>query len=717
MGAVGEQLVFMMLIVKMRLLFRRGFVLGYIKNKYFYTMFCIVLLMGIQNVWAQEDQLIRLSLEELMDIEVTLASRKEQRFFDTAAAIFVLTQDDIYRSGVTSIPEVLRLVPGMQVAHVDANKWAISARGFNGRFAQKLLVLIDGRTVYSPIFSGVFWDIQDLMLEDVERIEVIRGPGATLWGTNAVNGIINIITKRAYDTQGFYVRGGGGTEERGFGAVRFGAPLHENATFRIYGKYFNRDAFVDAFGKKQADDWYQYRTGLRYDWQPSPQNTFTAQAGLYRGRAGQTFSIPVLTGDVLERVFDEDTDLSGAHVLAQWDHTFSPSSKMSLQTYYDRNRRMDSGLFIFYETYDVDFQHQFVIGKKQNVVWGVGYRTNRDTTHGMTKIAFDPLSHTTRQLSAFVQNEIDLVTDRLNLTVGLKVEHNAFTGFEYQPNTRFMWTPSKQHAFWGAVSRAVRTPARADSDVMINFKAFRFKDFDPESVLGGVPVLTQLVGNKQFESEKLIAYELGYRVQPTPNIFLDAATFFNVYTDLRGGRIGPVTFYSNPSFFENKIIIDNMKDGETWGFELVFDWHCWEDRARLRTVYSHLDIDLKLKQGVDPTNTTIEVGSPKNQAYVQLSLTPHQKILLDGTLRFVGRVPDHMDDTEFPISNLLPTVDIERYTELDLRLGVYVMPSVEVAIVGQNLLHAHHQETEDFFLGSFTTQNQRGVYGTLAWSF
>jgi len=671
--------------------------------------------MPVQNIRAQEDGLTGLSLEALMNIEVTLASRKEERLFETAAAIFVLTQDEIRRSGVTSVPEALRLVPGMQVARVDANKWAISARGFNSRFAQKLLVLIDGRTVYTPIFSGVFWDIQDLMLEDVDRIEVIRGPGATLWGANAVNGIVNVITKNSQDTQGLYVKGGVGTEERGFGMLRYGGQANNGAHFRIYGKYFNRDASVNATGQKQADDWFQYRAGIRGDWAMASHHTFMVQGGLYDGKTGQTFGVPLVM-EPLESTFDDETNLSGGHALARWDYAFSPSSEMTLQTYYDRNRRKDTINFMRYETFDVDFQHQFAIGQKQNVVWGMGYRTNRDTTHGTAKIIFDPQARTTNLFGAFVQNEISIVDNQLWLTLGLKAEHNSFTGLEYQPNTRMMWIPHERHAFWGGISRAVRTPARSDTDIIINFKTFRIEDIDPTVPLGGRPVLARFIGNEDFTSEKLIAYELGYRMQPTPTFFGDASVFYNSYSDLRGLRIKSLTFVQNPPHFVNTIVIDNLKDAKTWGLELVLDWHWWENLVRLRTVYSYLNVDLNLKAGVDPSTPAVEVGSPKHQAYAHLSLTPHRQVQLDGVLRFVGRLPDHVDDT-IPVSNLLPPIAVDRYTELDVRLSVRVSPAVEFAIVGQNLIQAHHPETEDYFLGTLSTQFQRGVYGSLSCSF
>jgi len=689
--------------------------MAFVKN----IWMCLVLIgpmMSYVQAQTEDDVLVSLSLEELMNIEVTLASRKEERLFETAAAIFVLTQEDIRRSGATSIPEALRLVPGMQVARLDANKWAISARGFNDRLAQKLLVLIDGRTVYTPIFSGVFWGVQDLMLEDVERIELIRGPGATLWGANAVNGIINIITKNAQDTQGTLIRLGTGTEERGFGAVRYGGKLGNDAYFRLYTKYFNRDAFVDASGKTKADDWSQFRTGFRSDWQPSSQNNITAQGAIFKGKAGQTFKVPTLTGSY-ERMFDEDTDQVGGHVLARWDHTYSATSGTVLQTFYDRNRRTDSVIEIFRETYDIDFQHRFALGSRQNFVWGMGYRTNRDTTSGGLKLSFNPPSRKTHLWSAFAQNEIAVVKDKLRLTLGSKVEHNSFTGMEYQPNARFLWTPRMHHTLWGAVSRAVRTPARADDDVLIAFQTFKLEDILPATPPGGPPILVLIKGDPDFESEKMIAYELGYRVQPRSNLFFDVATFYNVYTDLRAGRDSPFTFVTNPNHFESTLVIDNLMDGKTHGLEVVVDWQSMSNRTRFRASYSYLNVDLDLKPGANSESQTVEVGSPKHQAYFHASFMPSQRVQFDGVVRFVARLPARADDISLPFVELLPRVNVPRYTELDLRVGLQVSPTVALSVVGQNLLQSHHAEAADFFLGALSTQIQRGVYTTLLWSF
>ena len=340
--------------------------------------------------------LTTLSLEEFISVEVTLASRKKEKLFETAAAVFVLTREDIRRSGATSIPEALRLVPGMVVGRVDANKWAVSARGFNGHFAQKLLVQIDGRSVYTPLFSGVFWEVQDVLLEDVARIEVIRGPGATLWGGNAVNGIINIVTRPAGESRGGWAALGGGSEERAFGRVRYGGGL-EGADYRVYGKYFARDAGVNLQGERGADAWDMGRGGFRMDWAQVKQGELTVQGDLYGGETGQRYRFA--NGELpFQRVFDDDTELAGGHILGRWRRSLSPNSDVALQLYYDRTKWEDALMREVHHNYDVDFQHRFALGARQEIVWGWGYRHTRDRMRGSAIMTMTPARHIPVQL-------------------------------------------------------------------------------------------------------------------------------------------------------------------------------------------------------------------------------------------------------------------------------------------------------------------------------
>jgi len=348
-------------------------------------------------VHAAGFDLAGLSIEELMDLEVSLTSRSAERFFETPAAIFVLTGEDLRRSGADNIPDALRLVPGMQIGHIDANKWAVSARGFADRFTNKMLVIIDGRTVYSPLFSGVLLEVRDVLLEDVERVEVVRGPGATLWGSNAVNGIINIVTKTADNTAGSVVQAGTGTPKARHAAARYGDHLGERGAYRVYAKYFDRPAFDTATRTTAVDDWHVLRAGFRVDWVQTTNDEFTVQEDLFRGEAGQTFRFPILEVPFVDNI-DDDTRLRGGNLLALWQRKLAPDSDMRLQFYYDRNERADVAFVTDTDAVDIDFQHRLRLAQRQDLVWGAGYRFDRDDTRGSFKSAFDQSRRSTNWL-------------------------------------------------------------------------------------------------------------------------------------------------------------------------------------------------------------------------------------------------------------------------------------------------------------------------------
>src|SRR5690242_13757068 len=400
----------------------------------------------------------RMSLEELMNVEVTSVAKRPQRVADAAAAVFVITQEDIRRSGAASIPEALRMVPGLQVARIDENKWAIGSRGFNGRFDNKLLVLIDGRSVYTPLFSGVYWNVQDVMLEDVDRIEVIRGPGATLWGANAVDGVINIITKPAKATQSGILTAEVGTEERTAEGARYGGKIGNSSYYRIYTKYFDWQPSYDATGKRANDGWDAVRGGFRMDIQPTGPNSLTLQGDLYQSNYNETLTIPSLNPPY-SNTFPNDGDYKGGNLLGRWNHSFTRSST-SLQVYFDNTNVVDNSLFTDHENvYDIDFQHDIHVGESQELVWGLGYRSIQDSNGSSFTVSLQPNHSNLNQFSSFLQDEISLFNRRLNVTIGSKFEHNDFTGFEVQPNIRFLANISKNQSVWVAVSRAVRTPA------------------------------------------------------------------------------------------------------------------------------------------------------------------------------------------------------------------------------------------------------------------
>ena len=600
-------------------------------------------------------------LAPALEQEVTTVTRQPSTVGRSPAAVFVITNEMIRRSGAQTIAEALRLVPGLQVARIDGNKWAISSRGLNGRFANHLLVQIDGRSVYTPVFAGTYWDVQDVVLEDIDRIEVIRGPGATIWGANAVNGVINIITKNTRKTVGVYAKGGGGTEEEGFSTIRVGGQQGD-LTWRVYSKWFDRGPQFDT-GNLGADDWHQLRGGLRMDWSPSDCDLVTVQGDIYDGKSGSNTSTRPPFDEVVE----------GGNVLARWTHTIDDDSDYSLQTYYDATDRNSPTFLQHVETVDVDFQHRFPLGYCHNAIWGLGYRriyTSLPTGPAGT-FALVPTKLTTDLYSAFIQDEITLSEDRLYLTLGTKLEKNYFTDVEVQPSTRLLWLLDNRRVAWGSISRAVRTPARID-------RGFR------------VPLGPFLLGpSPGFDSEELIAYEIGYRAQPTENFSWDLALSYNVYEDLQAREVVGGGF-PIPVAFANEM------SGDTYGVEISGRWQvtpCWS----LSAWYSFLQIELQEAPTLLPSVADVEGESPHNQAFLMSSWDIGCRTDLDLMLRYVDE---------------LPAIDVPSYLSLDLRLGWHPTSNLELSVVGQNLLDHHHPEFDDAGgAPQFTGEIRRGVYG------
>jgi len=640
------------------------------------------------------EDLLSLSIEELLQLEITSAAKKPQTISNTAAAIFVITQEDIRRCGATSIPEALRLAPGLNVARIDGNKWAITARGFNGRFANKLLVLMDGRSVYTPLFSGVYWDVQDTLLEDIERIEVIRGPGATLWGANAVNGVINIITKNAEKTNGLLVKGGYGSEEQGFGSLRYGSPIGKEGNYRAYVKYFNRDGYDAIGGGEAADDWNAFRGGFRYDSRLAPKDTLTLQGDAYSGTEGQTNEEFSLTTPGYRLVRDSDTDFSGGNLLLRWERTLSPSSNLALQAYYDHTQRDETALLKeTRDTLDIDFQHRLPLGRHQEIIWGLGYRVSWDDIDpNEPTIIFNDNDQTDHTVSLFIQDEIALKNDLLRLVLGTKVEHNDYSGFEIQPNARLIWTPSNHHSLWAAVSRAVRTPSRAEEDATM---WIYLMPSTPPNVITAY-------GNTDYNSEELLAWELGYRAMPNPAFSLDLALFLNVYDNLRSFESQTADFSTLPDYVRIPGTIDNKLKAKTWGFEVSSDWHVTEF-WRLQTSYSYLQMDVDTSKDSDDTDSIdlMEGTSPEHQLSLRSSMDLPHKVELDLWLRYADE---------------LESLDTNGYLTLDLRLGWQPCPGLELALIGQNLLQDNHQEYDPEFQTP-ASEVPRGVYGQAVWRY
>src|SRR5213080_2676207 len=611
------------------------------------------------------EALKKLSIEQLMNLQVTSVSKRPERLSQTASAIQVITQQDIRRSGASSLPEILRLATNLQVAQVDSRQWAIGARGFNSTTANKLLVLIDGRTAYTPLFSGVFWDVQEIPLADIDRIEVISGPGATLWGANAVNGVINVITRNSRDTQGLLVSGGGGTELRGFGNARYGGALTPTVHYRVYGNGFARQPTLLPSSLDAADDWHALQGGFRVDWDASPTNGVSVHGDLYDGRISQPSA--------------SDIAVSGHNLAARWSHTISATSDVRTELYYDRTHRDIPGTFgEDLDTYDVDIQQSARVGARHDVVWGLGYRLINDRVVNGSVLAFLP-GHVARQwFTGFVQDEIALVPNRLHVALGTKIEHNDYTGFEIQPSGRVNWRLSPSGTLWAAVSRALRTPSRIDRELFARVSADSF-----------------LAGGPGFHSEEELAYELGYRHQQG-SLALSVATFYSRYHGLRSLE----QVYVNP-LTPDTVVIGNGQDGESYGAELTADYRV-TDRWRLRAGYTELRVHVWPNPGsTDMSRGATESQAPDRQFFLLSSVDLPAHLGLAAWFRAIDDINNQV---------------VPAYAELNVTLTWRPTSKVECSLVGQNLLHSRHRE---FGAAASPTRRdiQRGVYGAVSWRF
>lgn len=679
---------------------------------------------GQASAAGSEDPFFDLDLREVLNLEVTSVSKKPQTVSQAAAAVFVITADDIRRSGATTIPDVLRMAPGIQVAQISANVWAVSARAMDGRFTNKLLLVMDGRSVYTPTFSGVYWDVQDTVLADIERIEVIRGPGASLWGANAVNGVINIITKAAAATQGGMLIAGAGDEERGFGSLRYGGRLGEIGNWRAYAKGFQRDgSTIAAGGAPGDDDWNQYRVGFRSDFAIGARDAFTVQGDYYDGHSGETSVLNSVQAP-FNRLLGTTQKVSGWNLLARWQREVSASDSFTLQAYVDHSRRdWPAHVKDERETYDLDFQYRTRRFEGHDLVMGAGYRLSRDdlppSSSGVPAdtlpfALFSPISASREMFSVFVQDDITVVPDQVVLTLGSKFEYNEDTGLKIQPNVRMLWRPSESTTVWGSVARAVRTPSRVDSGGELNLTVV-----PPASPRNPSPLPTVVQAPFDVDSENLIAYEAGWRQQLAQSASLDLALFYNQYDKLRTGRFEapicrpsglPVAsgclFLPGQTHLLQVAPMGNEAKGRSYGAELAADW-------RLRR-------DLRLQLSLTRASTAIE---EQGEAFSTDTGESFAKIL--GSLRLAWNPrPDADVDLWLRYNDGLPEVTagigapaIPRYTELDVRVAWRPVPNLEVSIVGRNLLNDRHEEFPSELLDVPLMQIERSVYGQINWKF
>ncbi len=637
----------------------------------------------------EPEKLAHLSLEELGNIQVTSVSKEPESVRKTPAAIYVITESDIRRSGATSIPEALRLAPGVEVARVDSDHWSVGIRGFGGVLASKLLVLIDGRSVYTPLYAGVYWEEQNVLLEDIDRIEIIRGPGGTIWGANAVDGVINIITKSSQDTHGALVTGGGGNVDQGTVGVRYGGRA-KGVNYRVYGKGFVDGPEFHSDGNN-FDHWRMGQIGFRTDWTTKEQDAFTVQGDLYDEKAGEVEQVGSYFPPAQLTLFGTG-QFSGGNILGHWQRTLRNGSDVQVKAYYDHTNHFEPQFGETRDTFDIDFLHHLTLPKNQDFIWGLEARVSPgDFRQLVPTLNFSPMHATDQIYSGFVQDVIPLASDAVELTLGSKIEHNNYTGFEFQPDARLLWTPSRRQSFWVSASRAVRTPSRLEESLELT-------DF-----LSAVPLIyLQINGNRNFQAERLIAFEAGYRSLIAPRLYLDFDVFRNGYDDLYGYGTPSVGLGAAPPRLILIAPIANEEKGFTDGFELGPDWqmtHWWQVKGSYSFLHMNLESKTPNPNAVEVLNRLSAQGSsPHHQVVVQSLINLPKRFEFDQTYRFVSG---------------LPAQAVGPYNTADAHLGWHLNKQLELSIDGQNLFQPHHVEfggDAGDFVGI-----KRAVYAKVTW--
>jgi iron complex outermembrane receptor protein len=633
------------------------------------------------------------SLEDLMDLKVTSVSKREQPLSRTAAAVFVISQEDIRRSGALNIPDLLRMAPGVDVEQIDANAWAISIRGFNSRYSNKVLVLIDGRTVYNPLFSGVYWDQLEMPLENIERIEVIRGPGATVWGANAVNGVISIITKSTKSTKGGQVTAGGGSQTRAIGQLQYGGSAGRDANYRVFGNFFDIGNSANQAGGAANDRWRRMHTGFRSDWDLSKVDSLMVQGDLFANQENQTSRTGFIPTPY-DRLFPQTLDSAGGDLLARWNHTLAGGSQTSLQGYYDSYRRTDSGVPLKVRTFDLDFQQHTAAGDRHDIVWGLGYRSDNSGASPGYFVGFSPPFRTTSLFNVFLQDEIR-ISDAVWLTVGAKLEHNAYTDFETEPSARLVWAPpGGRHSFWAAASKAIRQPSRVEADVQSNLQTIPLSASSVEVV--------RLVGNPGVKVEELRDYELGYRAELTRTLSLDVATFLSFYHHLNTIEPqAPIFIPGLPFIIQIPVLYENESHALDYGGELSLNWKA-SSRWKISPGYSYLHASIRQDPTTQGQNTAnVVTDFPRSMFQIRSLFNLSRNTEFDQSLYYTAR---------------LPGGNIPGHARLDVRLARRIGESMEISIVGQNLLRPQTLEYGDAS-GIVGAQSIRSVYGVVKWHF
>jgi len=650
----------------------------------------LLLLSRPPSVSGQSVDLTDLAIEDLLEIEVTSVSRYEQKLSRAASAAYVITSEDIRRSGVTTIPDALRMAPGVHVAQLNASQWAVSVRGFSGRFADKLLVMVDGRSVYNPLFSGVYWDSVDMPLEDIERIEVVRGPGGAVWGSNAVNGVVNIITRNAAETQGSLLVSGFGNREGSFSTARYGGSKG-STHYRMFSKLFSRRPQLRPSGETGDDAWAAMRGGFRVDWAGEGGDTLMVSGDLYHFDGNHSFYRPVAEPpyQVLQ---DEKEHTIGGHALGRWSRPWSERSRGTLQVYHDRYTRRSFTLDQkFVESNDFDYQHEFDASDRHQLMLGAGFRLNRDSLGGTDLVSFQPSSRTTQVWQMFLNDDYWLVQDQLRLTVGGKLEHNSYTGWQFQPSVSLLWDRGNSEALWASVSRAVSLPSRVDNDIRSLGRVIPGQ--------GGRPVRVEFFGRPDVAAEALVAIEAGYRRKLARKVSLDLAVFRHDYSRL--AILEPGDLFMDSSLpgapLVAPLFLTNQGEADSIGFEAAVSWNAHR-RLGFQGSYSFLQVD-------DRTRTSafsIGVVAPRH--------------LLHG--RANVRLPWGLEwsPSYYFVDSTVQSAFVPAYHRVDSRLAWKRSDRWELSLGLQNLLDDRHIEG---IAESLTVPQEigRSVYGKISYRF
>jgi iron complex outermembrane recepter protein len=656
----------------------------------------VVLLAGFfayPTISVGENDLTQMSFEELMKVQVTSVSKRNESAHKTAAAIYVITSEDIRRSSATTIPELLRLVPGLHVAQINATQWAISARGFNGVFADKLLVLVDGRSIYSPLFSGVFWDSHDLVLQDIDRIEVIRGPGASVWGANAVNGVINIITKKATDTLGGVTSVGGGVGTQRFGEVRYGSMVGEETAVRAYAKYRSIDGFDRLDGSEGENGSEYLQGGFRYD-REAGGTRLSVQGSSFLGEHETEASYPRVFPPYSE-YRNHDTDVRGGSLLARYMTPVLGDDELTVQFYGDRYLRDDYPLDELVTTLDGDIQYQFSPLLDHTLTSGLEYRTSSLSLPQQDFLTAEESEYRMNLLGAFLQDSIEVIPDTVTFTLGTKFEYHEYVGPEWQPSTRVSWTPSQNTTVWSAFSRAVDTPSFGGNNLRV-----------PYFVVPGGPVTTSfdIFPNRSQQAVVLHAYELGLRTEPFRDVMIDVVGFVHRYPNAEAlYALSPIMESRGSEVYSVvPLTLSNRGEISSCGIETTLTWKP-SARWTSQLWYSSVEMDSRVNDPHPGEVVTYTMDqNARHQVGVRSLFDLSETLQVDLFGRYVDEVP---------------AFDIDSYVAVDARLGWKLSNKVDLSLVGKNLLDGEHREYDSTFIQTPQSRIPRGIYGMIQWRF